>query len=291
MVKNAFIMNLLVESFNLRSGYSIPSIGLGTYQMKGKECYTSVKAALEAGYRHIDTARFYQNEAQVAKAMKGYDRSEIFLTSKIATHDLGLEETYAAGLNYLKLLKVDYLDLLLIHWPGGPGLTPSSSSNRRVRHEAWRSMERLVDEGKVRSIGVSNFLEKHLKPLLEVCRIPPAVNQFEYHPLCQNPSLVRFCKENDIVVEAYSSLARGHASLFDNPRVQSIAENHNVTIAQVLLKWGLQQEIVVIPKSKDPDRVRSNAQLSQFELSESEMVYLYSLNQDLHTCWDPSKIY
>jgi diketogulonate reductase-like aldo/keto reductase len=284
-------MSLFLDTLSLRSGYSIPAVGLGTYQMKGAACFKAVQAALEVGYRHIDTARFYQNEADIARAMMDVDRSQIFLTSKIATQDHGYDEAYAAGQEYLRLLKVDYLDLLLIHWPGAPGASPTAKANRTVRHETWRAMEKLVEEGKVRSIGVSNFLEKHLRPLLDECVIPPAVNQFEYHPLCQNSSLVSFCKENDIVVEAYSSLARGHLELFDNPRIQAIADLHSVSIAQVLLRWALQQDIVVIPKSKDPDRVRSNAELGHFELSRAEMEYLSSLDQGLHTCWNPSSVY
>lgn len=274
----------------LNSGHSIPLVGLGTYQMRGEECREAVRTALDYGYVHIDTAYIYRNEDVIGSVLQGRSRGSLFITSKIPPTHQGYEKTLEAAAHSMSQLGVTYLDLLLIHWPGCSGLAPTDPENGVKRLETWRAMEQLQREGKVRSIGVSNFLVRHLEPLLKQCSIRPAVNQFEYHPLCQNEDLLQFCRGNGIQVEAYSSLARGNTELFSNPAVQDIATRHGKSIGQVLLRWGLQKEVVILPKSIHSDRIRSNAELD-FELTTEDMSQLNALNKQKHTCWNPSSVF
>jgi len=283
-------MRSLATTAMLSSGYSIPLVGLGTYQMRGEECREAVRAALDLGYLHVDTAYIYHNEDVIGSVLKTHNRSNLFITSKIPPTHQGFEKTLEAASHSISQLGVDYLDLLLIHWPGCSGLTPSDPLNAQRRLETWRALEQLQSQGKVRSIGVSNFLVRHLEPLLKSCTVRPAVNQFEYHPLCQNEELVQFCKGNGILVEAYSSLARGDRGLFESAVVQGIAAKHGKAIGQVLLRWGLQQEIVVLPKSIHRQRIQSNSQLD-FVLSDEDMAQLSALNAQKHTCWDPASVF
>lgn len=274
----------------LNSGFSIPMVGLGTYQMRGEECREAVRAALDLGYLHIDTAHIYRNEDVIGDVLKSYNRSTLFITSKIPPTHQGFEKALEAASHSISQLGVSYLDLLLIHWPGCSGLAPSDPLNAVRRLETWRALEQLKRQGKVRNIGVSNFLVKHLEPLLKRCTVRPAVNQFEFHPLCQNQDLVQFCKVNGILIEAYSSLARGDRDLFGNPLVQEIAAKHRKTIGQVLLRWGLQQGVVVLPKSIHRERIQSNSELN-FILSPEDMIKLSGLDAQKHTCWDPAGVF
>ena len=283
-------MRSLTATAMLNSGFSIPLVGLGTYQMRGEECREAVRAALDLGYLHIDTAYIYRNEDVIGGVLKNYNRSKLFITSKIPPTHQGFEKALEAASHSMSQLGVDYLDLLLIHWPGCSGLPPGDPLNADRRLETWRALEQLQRQGKVRSIGVSNFLVKHLEPLLKQCSIRPAVNQFEYHPLCQDEDLVQFCAGHGIHVEAYSSLARGDRGLFESPIVQGIATRHGKTISQVLLRWGLQQGVVVLPKSVHRERIQSNAELD-FTLNAEDMAQISGLNAQKHTCWDPVSVF
>ena len=282
---------MLAELVTLSNGVRLPRVGFGTYQMKGRECREATAAALQAGYTHIDTAIYYENHKDIASAIAGYPRSSLFITSKIPPYMQGYEETKKATAEVLSELGSDYLDLMLIHWPGvtRPGLVANDPEIVNIRHDTWRALEDLYNEGKVKSIGVSNFLELHLTKLLNVCRIKPMVNQFEYHPWCHDDSLVEFCNKNNIVVEAYSSLARADPTLWSNPLLTELTGKYAVSTGQILLRWGLQKGCVVLPKSSKPDRVRINGQLD-FLIENTDMAALDALHCNRRTCWDPNSI-
>jgi len=284
---------LLVE---FHTGNKIPQIGLGTYQMRGPDCTHAVKVAIEQGYRHIDTASIYQNEVDIAKALKELyalkkiTREELFITSKIGPSEQGYDKAITACNSILKKLETPYLDLLIIHWPGVSGVAPSSAKNAEVRVETWRALEDLKKEGKVKDIGVSNFLIHHLEHLLKHSETKPVLNQFEIHPFCFNKELIEYCAKNNIIVEAYSSLARNEDILTKNKYLEDLAKKYKKTIAQVALKWGLQNNFVILPKSKTERFISDNIHLFDFELNEDEVKKITALNQDYHTCWDPSTI-
>lgn len=280
---------MLHKTVRLNTGYSIPVIGLGTYQLARKDCLVTVKAALELGYRHFDTGLGYKNQPMIAQAAENYKREELFYSSKIPPHMHGYKPTIDATEKTLAELKTSYVDLMLVHWPGVHGKDPADPINKSLRHETWKALEDLQEAGKIRSIGVSNFCVRHLEPLLDVCKVKPCVNQFEYHPFYQDEELVKLCKAHGIIVEAYSPLARGLAELFENPVVNSIASSHKKTIAQVLLRWSIQKGCIVIPKTSKEERLKENADID-FELSQSEVEQLNSLNHNHKTCWNSSNI-
>jgi len=261
---------------SLASGGSIPQIGLGVWQMAGKITYDAVVASLHAGYRHIDTARIYGNEAEVGRAVResGIPRGEIFVTTKLWNEDQGYESARRAFDASLARLKLDYVDLYLIHWP-----VP------KKRLDSWRALEAIHAEGSARHIGVSNFLVPHLEELLAVAKERPAVNQIEIHPFLQQREPRAFCKKNGIVVEAYSPLARGN--WLDDPALRKVAQRVGRTPAQVLLRWGLQHDLVVLPKSANPERQKENASLFDFSLDADAMAALDSLERGNTTGWDP----
>lgn len=278
------------------TGNAIPQIGYGTYQLRGVECQQGVKYAIEAGYRHIDTASVYRNEEDIRKTLeelyktKQVSRSDLFITSKIGPNEQGFDNALQACQKILTNLNTDYLDLLIIHWPGVGGSKPEEQKNAEIRLETWRALEKLREDGKVRDIGVSNFLKKHLQHLLKNSKTVPVINQFEIHPFCYDLETIEFCNENKIVVEAYSPLARRDDILFKNELVHKIAEKHNKTIAQVALRWGLQNNFVVLPKSKTEKFIKENFDIFDFELSEEEMKIIGDMNKGHHTCWNPETI-
>jgi methylglyoxal/glyoxal reductase len=282
-------MKMLQSLVTLNNGVQIPKIGLGTYQLSGPRCTASVTAALEFGYRHIDTAIYYENHSIIASCIAAYPRESLFLTSKIPPNKQGYDSTIEATLTSLTQLNTSYLDLMLIHWPGVGKLKPNDQAQVAIRHDSWRALEDLQAQGKIRAIGVSNFLPLHLEKLLAVCRVVPAVNQFEYHPWCHDDSLVRLCHERGIAVEAYSSLARAEPSLWGQTKFEEVCNRIGKTKGQVLLRWGLQKGCIVLPKSAKVERVRSNAELD-FEISEQDMRELDELHCNRRTCWDPNTI-
>ncbi|GBF88570.1 glyoxal reductase-like [Raphidocelis subcapitata] len=281
-------------SISLAGGVEMPRCGLGTFKAGGTEVRGAVSAALAAGIRHIDTAAIYKNEELIAEALwddARIPRGDVFITSKISPYQMGRKARQAAE-EILQRLRVDFVDLLLIHWPGASGLKADSPRNAELRLETWRALEALKSEGRARAIGVSNFEAGHLRQLLDGAREPPAVNQIEVHPRWPQVHLRRACAEAGVAVTAYASLGCGQ--LLSEPAVRRAASEAGRSPAQVLLRWGLQQGCAVIPKSVRPERVREFAPaalLQGWELSAAQMGALDALAGDAcKFCWDPSNI-
>lgn len=248
------------DTVMLPGGAAMPRFGLGTYKSaEGAEVETAVAAALGLGYRLIDTASLYANEAGIGRAVtaSGVPRAEVFLTSKVWNDEQGYDGTLAACERSLERLGTSYLDLYLVHWP------------RPETPETWRAMERLLAEGTVRAIGVCNHLEHHLELLLETASVQPMVNQYEFHPRLQQPSLKRYCEDHGIVVQAWAPLMRGGVA--DIPEVVEIAQRHVKTPAQVTLRWILERGVVTIPKSVHAERIAENADIFDFALTAEEL--------------------
>lgn len=259
----------LQGSFELYNGVHMPYFGLGVYQSKdGSEVINAVKAALNHGYRHIDTAAIYHNEEGVGTGIKesNVDRKDVFLVSKVWNTDQGYDTTLKAFDASLKRLGTDYLDLYLIHWPKG-----------ELSKETWKALEQLYKEKRVRAIGVSNFLKHQLEDLLTSVEIVPMVNQMEFHPYLVQQDLVDFCNEKGIQYEAWSPLMQGN--IFDLDIMKKMADNYNKTIAQIVLRWDLQKGVVTIPKSSQKERIISNANIFDFELTNEDIQALDKLDR------------
>lgn len=272
-------MKNLQSTTTLHNGIEMPWFGLGVFKVEdGSEVINSVKAAIEAGYKSIDTAAIYGNEEGVGKAIaeSNVPREELFITTKVWNSEQGYDSTLAAFEESMKKLGLEYLDLYLIHWP-----VPKQNKYK----ETWKALETLYKDGRVRAIGVSNFKEHHLMDLLEDCEVVPMVNQVEYHPRLTQTSLHEFCKQNRIQLEAWSPLMQG--GLFEEPTLQEIAQKYGKSTAQVILRWDLQNEVVTIPKSVKPHRIQENANIFDFELSSEDMEKINSLNQDQRVGSDP----
>ena len=256
-------------TFPLHNGVEMPYLGLGVYLAReGKEVENAVGWALEAGYRHIDTASAYQNEKGVGAAVRnsGLDRREVFVTTKVWNTDQGYESTLRAFDASLARLGLEYLDLYLVHWPV-----------KGKYRETWQALEELYREGRVRAIGVSNFLQHHLEDLLQRAEIVPMVNQMEFHPWLVQEPLLGYCREKGIQYEAWSPLMQG--KIGQVPEIGKIARKYGKTEAQVVLRWDLQKGVVTIPKSSNPERIKANAALFDFELSPEDMALLDSLDK------------
>lgn len=253
---------------------------MGVYRSpNGKETVDTVRYALEAGYRHVDTARIYGNEADVAAGVRasGLPREEVFITSKLWESDQGYDPCLAAYQESLRLMGLDYLDLYLIHWP-----LPHK------RRYSWMAMETLLAEGVVRSIGVSNYMVHHLEELLGYAKVLPAVNQIELSPYIykERRAVVEFCRAHGIAVEAYSPLTKGQK--LNDPKLVTIARRYDRTTAQVLIRWCLQKDFIVLPKSNRPERILENAAVFDFAISDEDMALLDTFNENLATGWDPA---
>lgn len=260
----------LQSTVALHNGVHMPWFGLGVYKVTDQsEIVEVVSAALKNGYRHIDTASFYQNEEGVGKGIRdsGISREDIFVTSKVWNDEQGYEETLEAFDNSLKRLGMDYLDLYLIHWPVA-----------RKFKETWKALEKLYKEGRVRAIGVSNFHVHHLQDLMKDAEIKPMVNQIEYHPHLTQEEVHAFCKKEGIQLEAWSPLKRG--ILLDEPVLIEIGQKYSKTPAQIILRWDLQTEVITIPKSSNVERLKENADIFDFELTSEEMKQISSLNKN-----------
>jgi diketogulonate reductase-like aldo/keto reductase len=260
----------------LNDGNTLPVIGLGVGELSESETEQSVSAALEAGYRLIDTASAYGNEAGVGRAIasSGIPREEVFVTTKLATSDQGFKASQDALKASLERLGLDYVDLYLMHWPVA-----------RLRKDTWRAMTTLKKSGKARAIGVSNFMVKHLEELLDA-DVVPEVNQIELHPFLYPVAVTDLCAKHGIVVEAYSPLTRG--ARIDDPAIAKVANKLGRTSAQVLVRWGIQHGWVSLPKSTRKARIQENANVFDFEIPGEDMRDLDQLNEDLHTSWDPT---
>lgn len=273
-------MNLQAAA-TLHNGTTMPWFGLGVFKVEeGAELVSAVKTAIKHGYRSIDTAAIYGNEQGVGQGIRealeetGLSREQLFITSKVWNSDLGYESTLAAYETSLQKLGLDYLDLYLIHWP-----------KKGLYKEAWKAMETLYADGKVKAIGVSNFQIHHLEDLMKDAKVKPVVNQVEFHPRLIQQELRAFCKEHDIQLEAWSPLMQGQ--LLDEPLLQEIAAKHNKTVAQVILRWDLQHGVITIPKSTKEHRISENADIFDFELTSDEVARIDSLNQNLRVGPDP----
>jgi diketogulonate reductase-like aldo/keto reductase len=260
----------------LHNGVLMPIVGLGVWQVSDSEAEQAVKAALQLGYRSIDTAKVYDNEVGVGKgiAASNIKREDIFLTSKVWNSDQGYESTLKAFEASLERLQVDYLDLYLIHWPVAGKFI-----------DTWRALETLYKEKKVRAIGVSNFQTHHLDTLLETAEIVPMVNQVEFHPYLTQNELRAYCKQRSIQVEAWSPLMQGN--FLKEPVIIDLAKKYNCTPAQVVLRWDVQHHVVTIPKSVSPSRMRENKDIFFFELEAEDMERLNQLNKNYRFGADP----
>jgi diketogulonate reductase-like aldo/keto reductase len=264
-------------SLPLNSGSTIPQIGLGVWQSpRGETTQEAVRTALRLGYGHVDTARIYGNEKDVGEGVtsSGIARADVFVTTKLWNEDQGYDSALRAFDKSLERLGLDYVDLYLIHWPVAG-----------TRADSWRAMEKIFADKRARAIGVSNYLVPHLAELLAKATVPPAVNQIEVHPFLQHRETRAYCAKHGIVVEAYSPLT--HAKRIDDPVITGVAQRAKRSNAQVLLRWGIQGGMVVLPKSVNPERIAENAKIFDFELDAEAMKKLDSLEDGAATGWDP----
>lgn len=263
-----------MTELKLNNGVAIPQLGFGVFRAAdGAETENAVRWALEAGYRHIDTAKIYGNEASVGRAMRasGLKREEIFLTTKLWTTDVREGRTRAAFEESLDQLGTDYVDLYLIHWPA-EGFA-----------QAWAEMEKLYGEGKIRAIGVSNFHQHHLEELAKTATVKPAVNQIESHPYLTNQPLIDYCRGQGIDVEVWSPLggSLGKADILHDATILALAQKYGKSAAQIALRWHLQRGVIVMPKSVHRERIAANLDIFDFALSEEDMAAVSALNRDL----------
>ena len=271
-----------VPTILLSNGVAMPQFGLGVWQAEeGVEVEQAVTTALACGYRMIDTAAIYRNERGVGKAIvaSGIPRDELFITTKVWNTDQGYDSTLKAYDASLERLQLDYVDLYLIHWP-------EPRAGKFI--ETWQAFEKLYADERVRAIGVSNFKPTHLAQLLEVAHIVPMVNQVELHPKLQQHETRAFCKQHDIKVESYSPIMRG-SELLQDPVLTELANLHNKTPAQIVLRWHIQNGLIVIPKSVTPSRIQENINIFDFELSDNDMQAIASMNEDKRIGIDPDK--
>ncbi len=254
----------------LNNGVEMPFLGFGVYKTpEGSEVENAVRWALELGYRHIDTASFYENEEGVGKAVKasGIDREKLFLTTKVWNSEQGYRQSLEAFDRSRRKLQMDTIDLYLIHWPV-----------KESFKDTWKALEKLYGDGKVRAIGVSNFLPRHIEELMSDFDVVPAVDQVEWHPFLFQKQLYDYCRKHGIQQEAWSPLSRG--KYLDNEVLRDIAESHSKTPAQVVLRWDLQHEVVTIPKSVHRERIEENSRIFDFELSSEEMERIDGLDSN-----------
>ncbi|WP_042146757.1 aldo/keto reductase [Paucisalibacillus sp. EB02] len=260
----------LNDKITLNNGVKMPGFGLGVYKVEdGDTAIHAVRTAIDVGYRSIDTASFYDNERGVGLAVQesGVPREELFITSKVWNDQQGYESTLKAFDESLEKLGMDYLDLYLVHWP--------VSGKYK---ETYRALETLYEEGRVRAIGVSNFHVHHLENLLADCKVKPVVNQVEYHPHLSQLELKAFCEKENIQLEAWSPLKRG--GLLDEPILVEIGKKYGKSAAQVILRWDIQNHVITIPKSIKTERIRDNADIFDFKLSDEDMAKIDGLNKN-----------
>lgn len=258
----------LQGTFTLNNGVEMPYFGLGVYLSKdGQEVINAVKWAIHSGYRHIDTAAIYKNEEGVGEGIKqsGINRDELFVVSKVWNSDQGYDSTLKAFEESLKRLDQEYLDLYLVHWPVAGKYK-----------ETWKALEKIYAEGKVRAIGVSNFMQHHLEDLFEEASILPMVNQMEFHPYLVQQDLLNFCNKNTIQYEAWSPMMQG--KIFEIEAFKQLASKYNKTIAQIVLRWDLQKGVITIPKSSKKERIVANADIFDFQLTEEDVKLLDAMH-------------
>jgi diketogulonate reductase-like aldo/keto reductase len=274
-------MNLHIKSFNeLNNDIKIPMFGLGTYlNDNGRQAIDLILYAFEIGYRHVDTAAMYENEKEVGQAVResGIPREEIFITTKLWNSDHGYDNTIKAFQHSLERLGLDYIDLYLIHWPV-----------ENIRLESWRALEKLYNEGLCKSIGVSNYMERHLNELLSNSSVIPVVNQVEFSPFLYLKELQNYCESKGIALESYSPLTKGYK--LKDPNMIDIACNYDKSTSQILIRWCLQKGVIVIPKSSQKEHIKENADVFDFNISDADMIALDNLNENYHSTWDPTNV-
>ncbi|GEK88449.1 Aldo/keto reductase [Alkalibacterium putridalgicola] len=277
----------LTDGYQMNNGLTIPKVGFGTWQAKDNEAKQSVLWALEAGYRHIDTAQGYNNEEEVGEAIKesGVKREEIFLTTKLHNKKHGYDNTVEALNDSLNKLDTDYIDLVLIHWPNPKYFRDNW---KEANAESWKAMEEFVAKGKVKTLGVSNFQPHHLDALLETANIKPAVNQILLNPSEMQPEVVKYNTEHNIINEAYSPLGTG--KIFDIDVLKDLAEKYDKSIAQLVLRWSLQHDFLPLPKTVTKERVWENADIFDFEISDADMKIIDGMTGRAGSATDPDTI-
>lgn len=269
-----------IPKLKLRDGQQIPQVGLGTWQSTDQAQFNEAfKTAIESGYRHFDTAQAYHNEQFLGEclASSGLKREDLFITTKIQTEHFGYRRAKSTIPNSLNKLRTNYVDLLLLHFP-----VPV------LRKKTWLVAEEALAAGQAKSIGVSNYTIRHLKEMQDYTKVLPAVNQVELHVFLQQPELVKYCHEQGIMVEAYSPLARAH--IMSNEVVSTIAQKHGKTYAQIMLRFLIEQNLVVIPKSVTPARIKENIDIFDFKLDKDDMEALTKEDLDQRFCWSPVHI-
>jgi diketogulonate reductase-like aldo/keto reductase len=286
----------------LNNGVRMPMLGLGVYRCPpGQETERTVTLALQTGYRLIDTARFYANEKDVGNALRhcGIPREQVFVTTKLWKTDHGYDSTLRAFDASLQDLGLDYVDLYLIHWPLKISKPYRLKPLRRIlafinwppaslRLQTWKAMERLLAGGRCRAVGVSNYTIRHLRELMSKSHCVPAVNQVEFTPFCSQRLLLQFCRDHGIQLEAYRPLTAGQR--LAHPSLVRLASKYNRSPAQLLIRWAIQHEVVVIPKASNPLHMQENARVFDFSISDDDMESMKALNEDLHLCWDPTDL-
>lgn len=280
-------MEQLTSTFKLSNGVEIPWVGFGTWQTPdGDTAVNAVKQALVSGYRHIDTAAAYKNEGSVGQAIKesGVAREDIFITSKLWNEDRGYENTKKAFENTLKELGTDYLDLYLIHWPANE---KQFDDWKEINLDTWKAMTELYKEGKIKAIGVSNFMTNHLEALLEA-EVKPMVNQIEYHPGYTQDAVVDLCRKHDILVEAWSPIGSGR--LLENEELTKIADKYEKSVAQLCIRYVLQNDVLPLPKSVTPSRIEENTDIFDFEIMEQDMKTIDAMENVGFSGMDPNEV-
>lgn len=274
-------MTLTIESrIKLNDGMTMPLFGLGVWRLEsGKETRDAVSYALELGYKHIDTASMYNNEEDVGVAIQesSLPREKLFITTKVNSSELGYDSTLEACERSLKKLKLTYIDLFLIHKPV-----------EGYRQNTWKALEKLKHESICRSIGVSNFSPKHLNEIFKICEFIPAVNQIEMNPFLAQKNISEFCRSKNIHITGYCPLARTEKS--NDPTLVNVANECGKTWAQVMVRWGLQKQLTIIPKSANPERIRENSDVFNFELNEKQMQRLDDLDEGFRLRPDPNQL-
>lgn len=269
-------MKSIYDTYTLSNGVKIPCVAYGTYKAKDENGADIISAAVEEGYRYFDTASYYETESYVAEAIRrsGLPREDFFIATKLWKEEMGYEEALAACERSLKRLDTDYIDLYLIHWPKP---TPDCKDWKQLDIDTWRALEQLYKEGKVRAIGVSNFLPHHLDNILEHCEIKPMVDQIEYHAGYTQEATVQYCKAHDILVQAWSPISRGR--IFHDITLVELAEKYQVTVAKLALRFIIQNGIVPLPKAATRERMRENMNLFDFVISDEDMKRINTIPQ------------
>ncbi|MDM1551316.1 MULTISPECIES: aldo/keto reductase [Empedobacter] len=277
-----------MENFKLSNGIEIPAIGFGTWLLEGEKVTEPLKIALEKGYTHIDTAAIYKNEKEIGAVLKAenVDRSKLFITSKCWNTERGYEKAMAAFEQTLTDLQTDYLDLYLIHWPANETQFPDTWAE--LNAGTWRAFEEIYKSGKAKSIGVSNFNINHLEALFETAEIKPMVNQIEIHPGHSQPELVDFCKQHNLLVEAWSPLGSGR--ILENELIVSLADKYNVSVGQICINYCLAKEILPLPRSSSEKNIEANLTSNNFKLSAEDVKTIDEMPADGFSGLNPSMV-